>query len=133
MSDDVGDGKIVAEEKIFETEGGNKNQTAGGDPRLSRALYQERMARQDRGDATAKRIHRANKRQDQSERTEYIHGSSAYPPAMPGRVTCCFSVLALVTEVRWQFAPGAASYLEAHFACTYFGNKPPIRSRSAFH
>src|ERR1700721_4610458 len=51
MGDDVGCGKIIAEEKIFETEGSNKNQATGGDSRLPRTFNEQRMARDDRGNS----------------------------------------------------------------------------------
>ena len=84
MGDDVSGGEIITKEEIFETEGGDKNQAACGDTRLPGALDQKRMSREDRGDSASKCIHRTNKSQDESERTEYIHGDSADPPAEPG-------------------------------------------------
>jgi len=61
MGDDVSYGEIIAEEEIFETKGGDKNQATGGDTRLSRALDKERMAREDGRDSASKCIHRTDK------------------------------------------------------------------------
>ena len=65
MSNHVGDREIVAKEKIFEAEGSEEDQAAGGESRLASALYQQRVARANGDDTANKRIHRANKRQQQ--------------------------------------------------------------------
>ena len=64
MRDDVGRGKIITEEKIFEAEGGDKNQAAGGDPCLPRAFNEQRMARDNRGNPACKCKYRANERKE---------------------------------------------------------------------
>ena len=67
MGDNVCRGKIVTEEEIFQTERGDKNQAAGCDTRLPRALNKKWMAGDDRRDPASECIHRTNKRQDKSE------------------------------------------------------------------
>jgi hypothetical protein len=64
VGNNVSRGKIVAEEEIFEAEGGDKDQTAGGDACLPRALNEKWVPRDDRGDPASECIHRTNKRQD---------------------------------------------------------------------
>jgi hypothetical protein len=79
VGDDVGCGEIVAEEKIFQAERRDEDQTTGGDTRLSRTFNKERMPSDDGSNPASERIHGANKRQDKSERTEYIHGAPPNP------------------------------------------------------
>jgi hypothetical protein len=67
MGDDVSRGKIITEEQIFEAESSDKNQTAGCDARLARALNEKWMPRDNRGNPAAECIYRADKRQKKSE------------------------------------------------------------------
>jgi len=63
VSYNVGNGKIIAEEQVFETEGSKEYQTACRKPSLASAFDQQRMARADGGNSADKRVRRANKRQ----------------------------------------------------------------------
>jgi hypothetical protein len=53
--------EIVAEKQVFEAEGSEKNQAAGGDSRLPCALYQERMTRKNRRNPAGECVYRADK------------------------------------------------------------------------
>ena len=58
---DVRDGVIVGEKKVFKTERAEKYQTTSSDSRLPRALNQQWMSCDDRGDAAKESINRADK------------------------------------------------------------------------
>jgi hypothetical protein len=62
MRNDVCDGKIIAEEQVFEAERSEENQAARGHSSLPRALDQQRVAGENRRDSPDKRIRRTNKR-----------------------------------------------------------------------
>src|SRR5580704_3897112 len=64
VSNDIGGGKIIAEEKIFEAESGDENQAASGDTRLPSAFNKKRMTRDNRGDPASECIDCTDKRQD---------------------------------------------------------------------
>src|SRR6266480_1362134 len=88
------------------------------------------MARENRCDATAKRIHRAYKREDKCKRSEYIHGDPAPPPAIPGALhagslgrTCCGST----------GASRCCLILGSAFSLNYLGDKSAVRVGVALH
>src|SRR5216683_3075482 len=130
MRHNVGDGKVIAEEKIFEAERGEENQAAGGHPGLARTFDQQRMPRNNRRNAPAESINRAYKRQDECKGTEYIHGDPAYPPELPGALHAAwfggFGRGATFTSRR-RFILGSA------FRLHNFGHESSLRTRPAFH
>src|SRR2546430_2501067 len=109
MRHHICDGKIIAEEKIFEAECCEENQAAGGHPGLPCALDQQRVARNDRGNASAKCINCADKRQDECKGAEYIHNN----PPIPRRSRAPYIPLRSVgLAAAPPLPPGAASYLD---------------------
>jgi hypothetical protein len=62
MRHNVGDGKIIAKEEIFEAERCEENQAARGHPGLACTLDQQRVSRDDCRNAPAERINRTYER-----------------------------------------------------------------------
>ncbi len=72
--------EIVAEEQVFEAERADEDQNAGGDARLARALNEQRVPRDDGGNAPRESVDGTDKREQKCKRAEYIHKPSASPP-----------------------------------------------------
>src|SRR5215470_8435102 len=89
----------------------------------------------DGGNSADKRVERANERKQQCKRTEYVQAASVSPLLRRGGPK--LYVLPAGVEFAGRGAsPGAASYFEAHFACTCsatnFPSGPSLPSISAW-
>src|SRR6266702_4463931 len=82
------------------------------------------MAGDNRGDAAHQRVHRADKRQQERKRTEYIHSASASPR---GFATGALHAASLGSAGRgWFVATGSGFILGSALGLNMFGNKPAI-------
>lgn len=67
MLDDVGDRKIVGEEKIFEAGDGDNDESADGHSSVAHAFDQQRVARADCENAAHYRVRRADECEKEGE------------------------------------------------------------------
>src|SRR5258708_6928365 len=79
MGNHIRNGIIVSEKKIDQAQRRRKDKPTNRNPRLPRTFDEQRMPRNNGGDATHERVHRAHKRKNQRERAKYIHAVPASP------------------------------------------------------
>src|SRR5205823_10302642 len=106
-----------------EAERCEENQAASGHPGLPRTFDQQRVTRDNRRNAPAERVNRADKRQDECKGTEYIHGQFCLSPGVSRAPY--MPLFSVGLGAAPPLPPGAASYLEAHFACTTSATNRP--------